>query len=61
MQEVNEIEADLTKTALEKAGKNPGIAMRNLLQKWANEPVHTKKELDEYRNELWLSLQEFEG
>ena len=31
-----------------------------MLQKWSDEPVFSQEDLDAHRNELWLSLEEFE-
>ena len=58
--ELDEIEQDLIKSSEKKQGKNPGIALRNLFTKWADEPYYTQEEFNKYKNELWMSLQQFE-
>ena len=59
-EQIQDIEQDLTKSSLEKAGKNPGNALKHLLAKWSEEPIYTQEEQDKYRNELWISLENFE-
>ena len=58
--EINDCEDDMTKTGLEMMGKNPGNQLKHLLSKWSEEPVFSQEDLDSYRNELWISLEEFE-
>lgn len=39
---LEEIEKDLRETSKKKAGKNPGNQIKQLLSKWADEPVYTE-------------------
>ena len=41
-------------------GKNPGVAVKDLLKRWSVEPLETAKEIEEYANELWVTREEFE-
>ena len=36
-EELKDIESELTKSGIAKAGKNPGNALKNLLTKWADD------------------------
>ena len=54
------MEKDLTKSSLRKQGRNPGIALKSLLSKWADEPTYSMEENAKFSKELWMSLQEFE-
>ena len=60
-EQIADIEEDLTKSGIEKAGKNPGNAIKHLLAKWADEPIYTQEQMEKYRNELWMSLEDFEN
>lgn len=59
-EQIAEIEDDLTKSGIEKAGKNPGNAIKHLLAKWSEEPTYSQHDMANYRNELWMSLENFE-
>lgn len=59
-EQIADIEDDLIKSGIEKAGKNPGNAIKHLLAKWSEEPVRSEQEMARYRNELWVSLENFE-
>ena len=41
-------------------GKNPGVAVKDLLKRWNAEPLETAKEIEQYANELWMTREEFE-
>ena len=58
--EIDDVEQELEKADEKRHGKNPGIALRNLFTKWADEPYPTEEEFHNYKNELWMSLQQFE-
>jgi hypothetical protein len=34
--------------------------LKNIMEEWAAEPVHTQDEIENLRGELWFSLEEFE-
>ena len=57
---LEEVQGEMHKTNVEKAGKNPGHAIKNMLTKWADEPTFSAEEIDKYGNELWVTLAEFE-
>jgi len=61
-EEIEEVRDDLTKSGRERTGKNPnpGHALRHMLAKWSEEPHYSQADLEKYRNELWISLEEFE-
>lgn len=57
---LQEIESEFRDADREKTGKNPGQAIKNMLSKWADEPIHTPDQFGKYRNELWVSLEQYE-
>ena len=59
-EQIESIEEDLQKTGIEKAGKNPGYALKHMLAKWSDEPYYTQLDTDRHSRELWISLGEFE-
>ena len=61
-EEIEEVRENLAKSGNERTGKNPnpGLALKQLLAKWSEEPHYTQSDLNKYRNELWISLEEFE-
>ena len=56
-EELKDIESELVKSGIAKAGKNPGNALKNLLTKWSDDQAtFSAREFEQYRGELWMSL-----
>ena len=59
-EELDQVESELTKSGLRRQGKNPGMAIKSLLSKWAEETHYTFEDNAKFSKELWMSLEEFE-
>lgn len=51
---------DLEELEKKKKSENPGLAVNQMLQKMADEPVYTAEDLRNYASELWLTAEKFE-
>ena len=58
--EIRQTEKELNICEQENAGRNPGVAVKDLLKRWSVEPLQTAKEIEAYANELWVTREQFE-
>ena len=59
-EEIYEAEKDMDALEDKKKTKNPGVAVRHMLNKMAAERVYTQEEIDAYATELWVTAQQFQ-